>query len=128
MIELAKQPHHKPLSLRELALKQNLSAKYLQQMAAALKIAGLIQSVRGAEGGYRLARPAQKISAWDVCLALGTPPDPVECVNNNTCPRLQRCAANELWTELAQAFANVLKSRNIQQLAQREIQLESTTK
>lgn len=124
MVELAKQPEHKPISLRELGQNQGISAKYLQQMAAALKIGGLIDSVRGAEGGYRLTRPAEQITAWDICRVLGIPPDPVECVNTNTCPRQSCCVAHELWADMADAIGTALKSRNLAQLAQREIELE----
>ena len=92
MIELAKQPSDRPIPLRELAQNQQISPKYLEQMAASLKIAGLIESVRGAEGGYRLARPAREITVWDIYNVLDVSVEPIECLSTH-CKREPVCAA-----------------------------------
>jgi len=123
MIELAKQPDNTPVSLRVLAKNQLISTKYLEQMISSLKIAGLIESVRGAEGGYRLARPARSITVWDVYNVLDVSVEPVDCLRTN-CSRENICSARELWVELTKSITIILKSRNLQQLAKRELELQ----
>ena len=70
MVELAMQPDGNFVSLRELADKQDLSVKYLEQIISELRTADLVFSIRGAEGGYRLAKPAQKITVWENVLLI----------------------------------------------------------
>jgi Rrf2 family protein len=123
MIELAKQPDYNPIPLRVLAKNQQISTKYLEQMVTALKISGIIESVRGAEGGYRLARPANSITVWDIYNSLDTFVDPIECMHS-PCKREKICGARELWEEMTKAITKILKSRNLQQLAKRELELQ----
>lgn len=127
MIELAKQPSNQPIPLRALAERQKISSKYLEQMAASLKIAGLIESVRGAEGGYRLARPARDITIWDIYNVLDVSVEPVECISTS-CSRENYCGARELWKEMTVAITKILKGNNLAQLAKREIELQKKHK
>ena len=127
MIELAKQKNNKPMPLRELAGKQEISAKYLEHMAASLKIAGLIESVRGAEGGYRLAKPANKITILDIYNILDISGEPIECLERS-CPREDHCSIREVWEDMSKNINKVLGSKNIQQLANRELKLEKACK
>ena len=122
MVELAKKKDRKPVPLRILAENQGISTKYLEQMAAALKIAGLIESVRGAEGGYRLARPAGGITVLDIYNVLDVAGDPIDCYVT-PCDRLDHCAMRELWAEMVTCLHKVLASRTLQQLANRENKL-----
>ena len=119
MIELAKQQDNIPVPLRVLAINQNISVKYLEQMVSALKIAGLIESVRGAEGGYRLARPARDITAWDIYNVLDVSVEPIDCLRTG-CSRENMCGARELWAEMSKSITGILKSRNLQQMAKQE--------
>jgi Rrf2 family transcriptional regulator, cysteine metabolism repressor len=122
MIELAKQTDNQPVPLRVLAKNQQISTKYLEQMVSALKISGLIESVRGAEGGYRLARPARNITVWDIYNVLDVSVEPIECLRTG-CSRENVCGARELWAEMTKSITAILKSRNLQQLAKREQEL-----
>jgi len=126
MVELAKQKDNKPVPLRQLAESQGISSKYLEQMAASLKIAGLIESVRGAEGGYRLARPAGEITVLDIYNVLDVAGDPIDCEDPG-CERIKGCATRELWLELIQSIKKVLSSKNLQQLAARETRLQGAS-
>ncbi len=123
MVELSKQTDGKPIPLRKLAENQHISTKYLEQMAASLKISGLIESVRGAEGGYRLARPADQITVKDVYQVLDVPGDPVDCLNP-PCDRFGACATKEVWADLKDAIASVLESWTLRKLADREMELQ----
>ncbi len=69
-IDLAMQPSHEACQSREIATRQNIPGPYLDQILASLKGAGLIRSVRGAGGGYNLARSAEKISVADIVQAV----------------------------------------------------------
>ena len=119
MVELAKNPKDGPMPLRKLAQKQQISMKYLEQVAASLKIAGLIESTRGAEGGYKLAKKPDEITAWDVYCALDIATAPTDCLNTE-CHRESVCACRHLWDDLNNAIANILKRYNLKKLAHSE--------
>ena len=128
MMELARQVDRKPVPLRKLAENQAISSKYLEQIATALKIAGLIESVRGAVGGYRLARPAEEITVWDIYVVLDVAVDMVECTHESdaegkVCQREGGCAAQEFWTGLNRLVRSYLKGQTLRELADREEQL-----
>jgi len=130
MIELARQGSGKPVPLRKLAENQAISAKYLEQMATSLKIGGLIESVRGAEGGYRLARPAEQITLWDIYAVLDVAVDMVDCVSRscgseNICRRTGVCATQEVWRELSDIVVKFLKSKTLRELADRQEELDA---
>ena len=80
MLELALNNGKGPVPLRDLALRQEISAKYLEQLLIPLKGAGLVKSVRGARGGYMLALEPARISLYDIVRSLEGPLAPVECV------------------------------------------------
>lgn len=69
-VDLAMQPPARACQSREIAARQNIPGPYLDQILAALKGAGIVRSIRGAGGGYTLARPAEKITVADVVRAL----------------------------------------------------------
>src|SRR5690554_4779068 len=78
MIELARKFGEGPISLKSVAEDKELSAHYLEQLAAPLRNAGLIRSIRGAYGGYVLAKEPSEITAGDVIRVLEGPITPVE--------------------------------------------------
>ena len=82
MLELAMQAGNGPVPLRDLASKQEISAKYLEQLLIPLKGAGLVKSVRGARGGYMLATSPEKVNLYDIVRSLEGPLAPVECVQD----------------------------------------------
>jgi len=133
MIELAKYPEGEVVSLNDLAQNQRISNKYLEPMMTSLKIAGLVESVRGKLGGYRLAVPAKNITLWDIYSQLDTSSTLIECLyqevnQKSSCPLLETCAAHEVWVELSEVMISVLKSKNIKDLAKRQKQLRSRAK
>ena len=78
MLELARRaPDDPPARIREIACPSQIPERYLVQILLRLKGAGLVQSVRGASGGYRLARTADQISLMDVLNAIEGPPEPI---------------------------------------------------
>jgi len=119
MVELAKNPKDGPMPLRKLAQKQQLSMKYLEQLASSLKIAGLVESTRGAEGGYKLSKKPEDITAWDIYSALDITTVPTDCLNSE-CHREKICACRNIWDDLHRSIAGVLKTYTLKKLAHSE--------
>jgi len=111
MIELAQHDINRPLQLKIIAEKQEISVKYLEQLMAVLKSAGLIKSIRGSKGGYVLARAPNQIALNDILYCVEGPVSTVECVeDSNSCSRAADCAAREVWKRVEQAIRHVLTS------------------
>lgn len=100
-----------PVPLREIAAREGLSYQFLEQIFLPLRRAGLITSVRGAKGGYALARPPEEIKVGDVLRVLEGPIAPVECVgegNADACGRIAACLTRGIWERLRDRMAEVL--------------------
>lgn len=125
MLDLSLQHGQGPVLLRELAERQGLSAKYLDQLAGNLRTAGLLKSKRGVGGGIMLAKPPQQISLLEVVEAVEGALSLVRCVAHpEGCPRSQKCVTFEVWDELARAMRNVLSKITLADLARRHKQKE----
>jgi Rrf2 family protein len=83
MVELGRQPADKPISLSAVADKERLPLSYLEHLVAKLRKAGLVDSTRGAHGGYRLAMPAEEITMDAVVEALEGQIAPMECFHDS---------------------------------------------
>ncbi len=115
VLELANNYGKGPMQTRVIAEKQEISTKYLEQIMAALKSAGLVRSQRGAKGGYVLAQLPEKIKLSDVFDVFEGPVVTVECVaNENYCSRASDCVARQVWGEVQRAVRNVLQSTTLQ--------------
>lgn len=100
-----------PVPLREIAKRENISYQFLEQIFLPLRRAGLIESVRGAKGGYTLARPPEAINVGDIVRALEGPIAPVDCVaegNAETCGRSTACLTRGIWEKLKDRMEEVL--------------------
>ncbi|MFC3860195.1 Rrf2 family transcriptional regulator [Deinococcus antarcticus] len=106
-----------PVPLKDVSDRQGLSQHYLEQIASNLRRAGFIKSVRGAHGGYRLARPPAQISAYDVVTAMEGSIAPVSCVeNDHTCQSQNVCGTQNLWFRVDAALRDVLGSTTLADL------------
>jgi len=115
MIELAQNESVRPLQLKIIAKRQDISIKYLEQLMAVLRSAGLIRSVRGSRGGYTLAKAANQIRLSDILNCLEGPVTTVECVeDSDCCVRAAECAARQVWMKVQQAIDEVLQSITLQ--------------
>src|SRR4030043_2377349 len=85
IIELAQNGNNKPLQLKIIAQRQDISVKYLEQLMAVLRSGGFVRSVRGSKGGYVLAKAPDQIKLNDVLHRLEGPVATVECVKNEDC-------------------------------------------
>jgi Rrf2 family transcriptional regulator, iron-sulfur cluster assembly transcription factor len=121
MLDIALNDGHGPVQLKDLAKRQDLSMKYLEQIVPNLKNAGLIRSIRGAGGGYILAKPARNITLLDIVEPLEGTLVPVECVGNpHVCHRIKECAVHDIWREVQLSMNNILKSHTLADLAEQQ--------
>ncbi|MGI6206824.1 MAG: RrF2 family transcriptional regulator [Anaerolineae bacterium] len=128
MLELALHYNEGPLSLAEIARRQELSEKYAETLMARLRAAGLVQSVRGAQGGYLLARDPDSITLRDVYEVMEGPEPPVSCISNPAgCPRGETCVTQEVWAAMHGAAMGVLESVTLAELAARHRQRQAAS-
>ena len=106
-----------PVPLKDVSDRQGLSQHYLEQIASNLRRAGFIKSVRGAHGGYRLARPPAQISAYDVVTAMEGSIAPVSCVeDDHACTSQSVCGTQNLWFRVDAALRDVLGNTTLADL------------
>ncbi len=110
-------------SLKTVATREGLSHQYLEQIFAVLRRAGIVDSVRGARGGYRLARTPDRITALEVVELLEGSVAPVSCVEDeDTCDRVGVCGTEGLWRDVDRAVRDVLGTRTLADLiAERDL-------
>lgn len=121
MVEIAKHYGQGPVKRREIAKTQDISDSYLENILIALKHGGLIETIRGARGGYVLKVPPGEISLLEVFNALEGPFIPVGCLDNDeACGRVGDCLTHQVWKRLQEAVESVLRKETIQSLVEGE--------
>ncbi|MEN6391896.1 MAG: Rrf2 family transcriptional regulator [Syntrophomonas sp.] len=126
MVDIAQQQDAGPVAIHTIAQRQSLSSRYLEQLLIPLKQAGLVKSLRGAQGGYVLGRSAVKITVGDIIRVLEGPIAPVDCVNEinpDECMRAEHCVTRKVWTRLRDTMNEVLDSYTLEDLAQESMPL-----
>ena len=124
MVDLAKHGKGEPISLAEIAERQEISLSYLEQLFAKLRAANLVKSVRGPGGGYLLAHGAQGTRIADVILAVDepiratrcTPGAPMGCSGNKS-----RCLTHDLWEELGNQIHLYLSSVTLADVCEQRV-------
>ena len=121
MVDLALMGNGQPVSLRDVAQRQQLSDKYLEQIVTPLSRAGLVRSVRGAGGGYLLTRGPAEYTVGDILRPLEGDLAPVECATDaEFCDRADQCVTLELWQEIHRAVAQVVDGTTLADLVERQ--------
>ena len=122
VLELSMEYGKKPMQIKTIADREDISNKYLEQLIAMLKAAGLVRSIRGPRGGYVLARPPQEITLKEVFLTLEGPMVPADCLQHpDFCPRCTDCATREIWHELQDSITRVLESYTLADLVDKSV-------
>ena len=118
MIDLAKQENGKCVAVRQIAERQDISEKYLEQIISSLKKAGYVRSLRGAQGGYMLAREPQTYTVGSILRLTEGSMKPVACLEDdpNQCARAGECVTLRLWEMLDDAIEGVLDKVTLQDL------------
>ena len=124
MVDLAMHSNGKPVSLADIADRQEISLSYLEQLFAKLRRGGLVKSVRGPGGGYLLAHSDQETRMSDIILAVDepihatrcTPGQPFGCRSNKS-----RCITHDLWEELGNQIYLYLSSVTVADVVNRRV-------
>ena len=120
MIDLALQDEDGMVSAREIAERLRISQKYLEQLLVALRSSGLLESARGAYGGYALARPPDQITLRDIYEAFEEERGFVECTADpQGCDNAETCVAQEFWAHFHTRCMEILESTTLAELARR---------
>jgi len=111
MADLADHGEKGPVLLKDIAKREDISEKYLSLIVIPLKSAGLIQSIRGARGGYRLTRNPAEITILDVLSAIEGEICLVDCVKDaKRCSRVSTCPTRDIWGMLGQKINETLRA------------------
>ena len=111
MIDLAEHIDEGYIPLQTIAKRQGISEKYLEQIIGRLSKAGLVQSARGAQGGYKLTKAPSECTVGEILRVLEGDLAPVACaasVHPALCPRLDDCVTTEVWRRIGEAINNVV--------------------
>ncbi len=131
MLDLALHTDEAPVNLADVAERQAISLTYLEQLFAKLRRKGLVTSVRGPGGGFRLAMDADEITAARVIYAIEEPIDATRCGGRQNCMGHERCLTHDLWMGLSRHVADYLngttlgalvRMNNVQRVADRQSQ------
>jgi Rrf2 family protein len=116
MADLALHGGEGSLPLAEIAERQQISLAYLEQLFAKLRRAGLVESVRGRSGGYRLARPAHAIAIDEILRGVAEPVEMNRCIADGVagCVGNNRCLTHDLWRSLGDHIRDFLSSVSLQ--------------
>ncbi len=128
MLDLALHNSGECIKVKEIAGRQGISEKYLEQIIAVLNRAGYVKSVRGAQGGYRLAKEPEEYTVGMVLRLTEGSLAPVACLldSKGSCERCDTCETLQVWKEVYQAVNNVVDNVTIGDLAARHRQREKT--
>ena len=116
MLDLASQPSGSIITLREIADRQGIKVKYLEQIFLKLNHAGLIKSKKGPGGGYSLTRPVDAIQIGEIMKAVGESSAPVRCLaeeDENCCLRREGCIIRPFWQRMKQTIDGFLYSSTL---------------
>lgn len=123
MVDLAKQENNAPISLKEIALRQDISVKYLESIVAVLHKAGFVASTRGKRGGYTLTKDPADYTVGAILKLTEKTLAPVTCLEEEegACTRADQCSTLPLWQELDQLIDRYLESVTLADLLQQTV-------
>lgn len=117
MVALAKNYGHGPMSIAAVSKASSVPMPYLEQLIGPLRRAGLVQSTRGARGGYQLTRNPNEVRVGEVYRVMEGPVAPMECVSEDiseqTCPLIVGCETRPVWLQMRDAIVKTLDSTTL---------------
>ena len=129
MIDLAEHQGEGFVALKDIAARQGISKKYLEQIIPILNRSDFLQANRGAQGGYRLAKAPKAYTVKDILELTEGSLTPVACLDTTPvgCERSENCVTLPLWKGLAEVIENYLDSVTLQDLLERQTEMYSNT-
>lgn len=124
MLDLALHNSGEYITLKDISARQEVSVKYLEQIVSVLSKAGMLKSVRGPSGGYKLTRSPEQYTVGDILRVTEGSLAPVACLDSpqNDCLRAETCATLGFWQELYDAVRGVVDKTTLADLADRVLQ------
>lgn len=119
MLDLAFHSEKKPVTLTDIAKRQEISLSYLEQLFARLRRSGMVEGVRGPGGGYQLSRRAESISIAEIISAVDETIDSTRCGGQANCQNAQPCLTHDLWMGLSDQIRQYLDSITLQDVLTR---------
>ena len=121
MLDLAINNTGEYIKVKDIAARQEISEKYLEQIISVLNKAGYVRSVRGAQGGYKIARDPKEYTVGMILRLTEGSLNPVSCLDDdvNECERCDTCEPLAVWKDLAKAINNVVDGVTIADLVER---------
>lgn len=118
MLDVAVHGSGKNVCMREVAKRQNISIKYLEQIVSLLSRVGYLKSVRGAYGGYRLTKKPSEYTIGDILRVTEGPLSPVACLEDeeNQCERVDMCPTIKFWTGLYNVINDYVDSVTLEDI------------
>ena len=129
LIDLAQYSEIEPVSINSIAMRQGISERYLEQLMTLMKKAGLIKSIRGAGGGYVLAKEIEEITVGDVLRALEGNLQPVECAafsQEDTCEASGVCVTKYVWQRINESINKTVDEISLKQLVEESKSVKDT--
>ncbi len=122
MLELALANPEEYVTIKSIAGRQEISEKYLEQIITVLSRAGFVKSTRGAQGGYRLARPAKDYTVGEILRQIEGSLVPVACMEDepNQCPRSASCVTLDIWKQVNDAVSSVVDGITLADIAEKQ--------
>jgi Rrf2 family cysteine metabolism transcriptional repressor len=121
MVDLALNYGQEPIVLSAIARRQGVSEQYLEQLIGPLKVAGLVRSIRGPNGGFMLAKSPSLIRISDIIWAVEGSTALVECVDDpQACSRADDCLTRSIWVKATEAINSVFDSTTLQDLVDKK--------
>jgi Rrf2 family protein len=126
MLELACHYGEGPIELREIAKREDISLKYLEQVIVPLRTAGLVKSARGSKGGYSLAKHPSEINLKDLVETLDGPLNLIECLKDpKVCQKVPDCVTRDIWQEVSEAIDGIFHSVTLEDMVHRKKEKEA---
>lgn len=113
MSYLAENKDDNPVSLKDIADEENIGVKYLEIIVASLNKSGLLDSVRGKNGGYKLNRNPEEYTLYEILSSAEDTLAPVACVDKEKCNESNSCKTYKVWKELDDVIEDFLKSKTL---------------
>jgi Rrf2 family cysteine metabolism transcriptional repressor len=125
MLELASHYGEGPIELKEIAKKETISLKYLEQVIIPLRSAGLVKSIRGSKGGYILAKSPSEICLNDLFEILEGPINLIECLKDpKACQKSSFCVTRDIWKEVSESIYRIFHSITLEEMVNRKREKE----
>ena len=118
--DLCVQESDRPVAVGDIARRQGIPSSYLEQLFAKLRRGHLVKSIRGAQGGYVLARPASQITVAEIMKVQGEPIAFGDCQTEAGCRNTAECATYDLWQKLKDSVDDILESTTLEDIARKE--------